>query len=1156
MIPERLYLFILCLLFFAEGFPQQKPGTLSNLRSKKVSTKINSLQLDSNSIIPNTVIINGISNEAYGIDHVNALIVWKATNLPDSVFITYRVFPYKLNSVTRHYNYDSIRFNFSAEKPFVFSNQFQDKIIDFGNINYNGSFGRGISFGNNQDAVVSSTLNLQLNGFIGDSLELTAAISDNNIPIQPQGNTQNIRDFDRIFMQIKKKGWQANFGDIDIRQSQNYFLNFYKRLQGASFQTDNKISKNITNSFLASGAIAKGKFTRNVITPIEGNQGPYRLSGANNELYFAVLAGTERVYIDGQLMTRGEDQDYIIDYNTAELTFTVKRLITKDSRIQVEFEYSDRNYLNSMLYANDEINFNNKLKLSIGAYTNSDAKNSSINQTLSSEQKQFLSGIGNNIDSATYPNSEIDTFSINKILYKKVDTLYNGIQDTIYVYSVNKNDTLYNLSFTNVGLGKGNYTPVSGNANGRVFQWAQPVNSIKQGDWDPVILLITPKKHQLITAAAQYFFNEKSFIKAEMALSNYDVNTFSIKDKEENKGVAAKVDYVMQKDVFKNIKKGIVLQTQVGYEFVEDKFKPLETLRNVEFNRDWGLPFITTPASENIINASVQLNDGQVNFVKYQFTNYSRSDKYAGIRNSVENAMAIKGWHFANRFYITNINSPLQKGSFIRPSIDLDRTFPGLKNLKIGGGFSSENNQQLNKRYDTLMPVSFAFNLWQVYVKSNETKLNRWGINYFTRKNKIPFQKDLITSDRSQNVSVITELLKNENHQFKFSATYRKLNVVNKGFSNLQSDESLLGRAEYSINEWKGFVTGSVLYELGAGQEQKREYTYLEVPAGQGYYTWIDYNNDGIPQLNEFEVAVFQDQKKWIRVFTPTNEYVKANYIQFNYNLSLNPASIISTANSGKLLKFIGKFSATSSLQINKKEISAGSFEFNPFSKTLNDTSLITLYSFLSNTLYFNRTNSTWGLDLTHRLNNSKSLLNYGFENNSRRDLTLKGRWNLNKSITTSFTNKFIRNQLTTPSFANRNYLVDEVSAEPSVSYIYKSDFRVSLIYTYDIRKNKIDLMEKAINNALAAEIRYNVLSNGTINGRFSFNNISFTGNPNSTVGYILLDGLLPGKNYLWNIELTKKLAGNIELNLQYEGRKPGSNPTVHTGRASVRAIF
>ncbi|MEO6707026.1 MAG: hypothetical protein ABIN04_14390 [Ginsengibacter sp.] len=1145
------------MLFFAEGFSQQKTGSLSNLRSKQVSTKINPTQLDSNSILPHTLTVSGISPEAYDVDYVNALIVWKANDLPDSVLVSYRVFPYRLNSVARHFNYDSIRFNFTAEKPFIFnSTQFQNKVIDFGNINYNGSFGRGISFGNSQDAVVNSTLNLQLNGFIGDSLELTAAISDNNIPIQPQGNTQDIRDFDKIFMQIKKKGWQASFGDIDIRQSQNYFLNFYKRLQGASFQTDNMMGKNSSNSFLASGAIAKGKFTRNVITPLEGNQGPYRLYGANNELYFAVLAGTERVFIDGQLLTRGEDQDYIIDYNTAELTFMVKRLITKDSRIQVEFEYADRNYLNSMLYANDEVTVNKKLKLSIGAYTNTDAKNSSINQTLSQEQKQFLAGIGNHIDSATYSNAVIDTFSVNKILYKKTDTLYNGIRDTIYVYSVNKEDTLYNLSFTNVGLGKGNYKPVSGNANGRVFQWVTPVYGVKQGDWEPVILLITPKKHQLITTAAQYFFNEKSFIKAEMALSDYDVNTFSSKDKDENKGVAAKVDYVMQNNVFRKIEQGIVLQTAVGYEFVQDKFRPLETLRNVEFNRDWGLPFLVPAATENLINASLQLNDQQNNFVKYQFTNYQRSDKYNGIRNSIENVMNIKGWHFTNKFYITAINSPEQKGNFIRPSVDLYKTFSFLKKVKIGGGYSSENNQQLNKIYDTLMPTSFGFHLWQVYLKSDETKLNRWGLTYFTREDKIPFQKELITGDRSQNVSLVTELLKNENHLLKFNVTYRKLNVINKGFSSQQSDESLLGRAEYAINEWKGFVTGSILYELGSGQEQKREYTYLEVPAGQGYYTWNDYNNDGIPQLNEFEIAVFQDQKKWIRVFTPTNEYVKANYIQFNYNLSLNPRSLISKNSSNKLAKFLGRFSTTSSLQVNKKDISSGSFEFNPFSKKLIDTSLITLYSFLSNTIYFNRTSSVWGLDITHRLNNTKSLLNYGFESNSLRDLSVKGRWNLNRSIATSFTNKFIRNQLTTPSFANRNYQVDEISAEPSVSYIYKSDFRVSLIYTHDQKKNRIDLMEKAINNALAAEVKYNVLSSGTINGRFSFNNISFTGNPNSTTGYILLDGLLPGKNYLWNIELTKRLAGNIEMNLQYEGRKPGSNPTVHTGRASLRAIF
>ena len=1156
MRAERLSLIILCLFFGAKGFSQEPSKSLSNLRVKKVSTKKNPTVLDDKSIIPNTLIIAGISENKYEIDYVEATITWESMDLPDSVLVTFRVFPYKLNAVARHLNYDSVRYNFTTQKPFVIRNsQLTSKVIDFGNIDYNGSLGRGITFGNNQDAVVNSVLNLQLSGYIGDSVQLTAAISDNNIPIQPQGNTQDIRDFDRIFLQAKKKGWQANFGDIDIRQSQNYFLRFYKRLQGASFQTDNKIGKNVTNSFLASGAVAKGKFARNKISPLEGNQGPYKLYGANNEFYFAVLAGTERVYINGQLLTRGEDQDYIIDYNTAEITFTVKRMITKNSRIQVEFEYSDRNFLSSMLYVNDEVSFK-RLKVSVGAYSNADAKNSSINQTLTSEQKQFLSEIGNDVENAKYPNAQRDTFSANKILYKKIDTIYNGSQNTIYVYSTDKDAELYSLSFTNVGPGKGNYTPSRGDANGRVFQWLAPVNGNKQGDWDPVILLITPKKHQIVTLAAQYLLTKNSTIRAEVAMSDYDINTFSSKDKGNNKGSAAKLQYGLKEKVFQNFKKGITLKADVNYEYVQENFRPLEVLRNVEFNRDWSLPFFANPATENLLHSSFQLSDEKNNLVRYQFTNYNRSDNFNGIRNSVENLMTIRGWNFTNKIFITSINSSIQQGNFIRPSFDINKSFSFLKNIKIGGGYLAETNKQFDKRSDTLMSLSSGLNSWQLYVKSDESKTNRWGINFFTRENKLPFQKELLATGKSKNLNAIVELLNNPKHQFKLSTTYRVLNTIDPVNVKEQVDKTLLGRAEYAINEWKGFIVGSILYEVGAGQEPKREYTYVEVPAGQGYYTWIDYNKDGIPQLNEFEIAIYQDQKKWIRVFTPTNEFVKSNYVQLNYSLNINPASIISRATNSGTLKFLARISTNSTLQINKKNISSGVFDLNPFSQKINDTSLITLYSFLSNTLYFNRRSSIWGFDVSHRLSNIKSLLNYGFETNTRKNITTKGRWNITKAFGATFTNKLVRNQLLTPAFANRNYLVKGVSLEPALSYIYKSDFRVGVSYIYDNKKNQLGASESALSNILTAEVRYNVLSSGIINGRFSYNTIKFDGLQNTTVGYILLDGLLPGKNYLWNIELTKKLAGNLELNLQYEGRKPGENNAIHTGRASIRAIF
>ena len=1151
------YIFFTLAVFFTSSLHAQFNGQ-SNLVTKKIAAK-GIIQLSDKVIVPQSVFIQNLDSTFYSINSSKASLLWLKKPMLDSVWVTFRTFNFAFNTIIQRFNYDSIQYRFLT-KPFTFNTNNKSNLsngtFDFGNMQYNGSFGRSLSFGNNQDAVFNSQLNLQISGMLADSVEIAAAITDNNIPIQPDGTTQQLNEFDRILIQIKKKNWEVNLGDIDIRENQNYFLKFYKRLQGISYQQQYSYNHQNNNQFTFAGAIAKGKFTRNIFQGLEGNQGPYRLQGTNNEFYLIILSNSERVFIDGELMQRGEDQDYVINYNTAEITFTPRRMITKDKRIQVEFEYADRNFLNSVFYAENKMQINKRLSFTVAAYTNADAKNSTINQNLDAPQKQFLADIGDSVQNAFYKFASIDSFSVSKILYAKKVNPVNPLWDSIYVYSINPAEAKYNLNFIEVGINKGDYINFFNSANGKVFQYISPINGVKQGNYEAATFLVTPKKQQVITVASKYQIAANTTLESDLALSNYDVNTFSSKDKINNKGYAAK--FLLSNN--KKISQKLQINSAVGYEWVDQNFKPVERLRSVEFSRDWGLPILPQIATEHLPKAIFEIKNSKTNaLIKYNVDGYLRSDNFNAVRNSllIKNENSKSGFSInANASMVSN-STPADRGNFVKVNTEVAQLLQQLNMYQVGFTYLLEKNLQRNNVADTLTPLSFLFENIGFFIKSNTAQKNNWAFTYFTRQDQLPQTKQLVLKDKSNNYNFTAQLLQNNNHQFRLNITYREL-IASKNFhQNYNSEKSLLGRFEYTINEWNGFITGNTLYELGSGQEQRRDFSYIEVPAGRGEFTWIDYNNDGIPQLNEFEIALFPDQAKFIKVFTPTNQFIKANYNQFNYNININPRVLSNAFHNKKIKNFVTRLTAQSSMQIGKKIIATDYISANPFKGNIDDTALISLNNIYNNTLSFNRFSSIWGVDISNVRSFSKALLTYGFESRTVTNWQIRLRGTIKKQYTFEVIQKLSNNSLATPKFANRNFDLAVASTEPKVTYTYATKFRLLTSFLYTTKTNALVYGGETSNsNALNVEAKYNAVNNTSLLAKFTYSNISFAGLPNTSVSYIMLDGLLPGKNFLWTVELTKRLGNNLELSFNYEGRKPAETRTINIGRATLRALL
>lgn len=377
-----------------------------------------------------------------------------------------------------------------------------DRSRILGDLNSKGSIVRGITFGNNQGSSVQSSMDLQITGKLSNDVSILASISDHNLPIQADGYTQTLEEFDKIYIQLNVKDKTIlRAGHLDLNDESTYFGKFQRRSLGLQLQT--VLGKEHKTFIDVSAGVARSEFHRIRFQGIEGNQGPYRLTGRNGELFITIISGSEQVFIDGILMKRGENQDYIINYNTGEVTFTSFRPIFKQNFITISYNYTNRNY-SRYLFTGNIRHERERFKAGLTWFMENDNKNAPLALNLSKDDEQILANAGNNPDLMYAPSGVLTEFDANKILYE----LVSSPMGDHYEFSTNSSAALYQVSFTYFGTNSGDYNVKQTTNNGRVFEYVGP----NLGEYRAVRKLPAPQKTQVFSTHAEYALNELSLI--------------------------------------------------------------------------------------------------------------------------------------------------------------------------------------------------------------------------------------------------------------------------------------------------------------------------------------------------------------------------------------------------------------------------------------------------------------------------------------------------------------------------------------------------------------------------------------------------------------------------------------------------------------------
>lgn len=1125
------YLLFLSVISFSQNI---------NNNFKKTFLFSDTIVVDTNLVLPSSIFVFSnnqlVSNNFWHFDFQTNSIIFN-NFIADEITVKYQTIPYNFSAYslkdtslivpkTNNYNSKISNKNTNYVQP-LNSNQLQT----------DGSMSRSVGVGNNQDAVITSTMNLNISGKLNDNLNIEATAFDETMPIQPDGNTAQIQELNNVNIKVFNDNFQLTAGDFYPTKPQSYFLKYNKQLKGLQYSTSNKSLNNniVVNSANVGAGVAKGKYKRQQIAGVEANQGPYRLTGNNGETYIVVLAESERVYIDGKLLTRGNENDYTINYNTAEIIFTAKNPVTKDTRVIVEFEYSERNYTRFTLFSNNSFSIGES-SFYANMFSETDAKNQTIDRELTDDMKEIMYYAGDSLNQALLPNVDTVEFSEDKILYRKIDTVINNEVITFYENSTNSQQAIFQVNFAYVGANNGNYVISEQLTNGRVYKYVLPVGGFKQGDYEPNSVLVTPKKHSVYDFGGFIPINNKNILNFDVSISQNDKNLFSPINDDDNSGLAFRLNYshFFYGDDTTSEKSGLF----TNYEYASFLFAPVETYKTQEFVRDWNL-FQNFTSDEHLFRTGyfVSKTDKQI---ETSVASLFHSKEYFSVKpelnfsriGETSNVLLTSNYLYSNNlFNLTNFG----RSNFIFKQ--------KIGKIFLGTNYEQETNIWKKPETDTILKNSFMFHSAGFFIETSDTNNFIFRSEYSRRWDFLPDDKDLKQVSLSNDFNVSARM-NNQNSNGTLLLNYRQLYVQDTNLLKVEPENSLNGKLLFNVKLFNEAISSFSSFDLNSGLEQKLQFIFIEVEPSKGVYTWIDYNEDGIKQIDEFEIAQFSDQANFVRLPMQSNEYVKIYGKSFNQSLAFSPANLFS--NTSKMYDLASKFNNSTNFEIVHK---SHDFSFSDFT----DTNAVN-YSFVFNNMFIFNVLPGVNLKMIYQKYNTKIEMISGIDNLSKTSKKIAADFRLLKFVVVSDEVGKVSNLVFSDYSSQKNYNINSNENQLMLKFI-KDELEFNLVHTYSDKRN-IQGNEVLIINDFTGNFNYSISAKQAISMSFSYIDNNFKGDASSSVAYSMLNGLKPDKNYTWQLNLSNKIGKIIIATILYSGRYSTGNKIIHTGNIRLMAVL